>query len=165
MVELVAPEELRQQIEQGIIEEMLDELAARFLGPHKKIYCYRLVDGSCPIRDFLEEQELRVKATYHKQFEKVCIGANLRAERWKPWTEDDGKGCKGLFEYKDISSKTRIMHLMEGNIHVLLFGFSGKKEDKVEPGHVKRAIDMKAEYLARRERIAQRVNSKKGIKK
>lgn len=150
----------------ALVAELMEELDPCFCDPSQKkhIYCYLPMCGGNPSREFLDSQSTKVKATYAKQFEKVCAGAQLRGDRWHPWTEDDGKDCKGLYEYKDISSKTRIMSLVEGNIHVLLFGFSGKKEDKVDPGHVKRAIDMKKEYQARRAQIEARLAKQGGGK-
>jgi hypothetical protein len=141
---------------ENIIEEMLEPLDPKFLGPVKSIYCYLPSAGGCPSREFLETQDMKVQATYAKQFEKVCQGLQLRGDRWHPWNEEDGKGCKGLAEYKDISSKSRVMHVVEGNLHVLLFGFAGKKENKVDRIYVKRAIDLKAEYLSRRDNIRPR---------
>lgn len=141
-------------------EPMIELLDPKFDGPVKSIYCYLPPDQSRPSRDFLNSLETKVQATYAKQFEKTCGGHNLRGERWHGWTEDDGKGCKGIYEYKDNASQTRLLHVVEGPLHVLLFGFGGKKENKIKPGHVLRALAMKAEYEARRDMIEKRLSAK-----
>lgn len=121
-----------------------------YLGPAKSIYCYVLGDGTVPAREFLEESPKRVRAGYAYLFQRMCDGHIMRGYQWRPWTES---GCKGLCEYKHIATQTRIMHVQEGNCHVLLFGFGGKKEDKAPKGVVERAQRMRDEYQARRDSV------------
>jgi hypothetical protein len=138
----------------AIMKEML-EVPALMEGPKKVIYCYRPLAGGVPSREFLEQMiDKEARASYAKQFQKHCQGEFLRGDKWRPWTEDDCKGCSGLYEYKDIQSKSRLMHITEkGHLHVLLFGFTGKKENKVDNEHVQRAKALRDEYKARRAKL------------
>lgn len=98
-------DEVEATIAAAIIEELMEPLTPSLLGPKKSIYCYRPSAGGCPAREFLEGLDRRAKAAYVHLFNVICGGNHLRGEKWHPWTEDDGKGCKGLYEYKDIASK------------------------------------------------------------
>jgi hypothetical protein len=143
----------------AIIAELLEELDRAFLGPRKWIYCYRSPEGDCPAREFLESLPREARASYAKQFQRACSGDRLRGDKWHPWK---GKGDEGLCVYKDIQSKSRLVHITEhGNLHVLLFGFTGKKEDKVDQVHINRARRMRDEYAERRKEIADRLKRKK----
>jgi hypothetical protein len=103
---------------------LLEKLDDAFITAHRKIYCYRRADGSCQVKEFLENATRQTKASFAQLFKVHCQGHRLRGERWKPL-----QNCEGLFEYKDNSTQTRIIHAMEvGKIVILLYGFGGKKE-------------------------------------
>ena len=142
-----------------LIRELLELLDDGFLGPSKWIYCYLDEEGGCPSRRFLDDLNAKAAASYAKSFQYHCQGATLRGDRWRPWTEKD---CRGIYEYKDNPSQTRLIHLVEvGHIHVLLFGFGGKKENKVKNKHVLRAQRMRDEYIERRARILARLKGER----
>ncbi len=139
------------KIEEAIIEELLEVVDRKFLGPVGRIFSYRDSTGAAPAQLFLKGLASGPAASYAASFTRHCIGEFLRGEKHHIWQG-------GLYAYKHIGSKTRIVHTTEaGNIHVLLFGFGGKKENKVDQAHVRRAERMAAEYLGRRNTIEQRV--------
>lgn len=129
--------------------------AARLMGPKKAIYCYLPEEGGCPSREFLDGLTTEARASYAVLMQRRCNGEQLRGETHRKWTD---RGCEGLYEYKDNQTKTRLMHLTDiGQTDILLFGFGGKKEDKVDTMHVKRAMRMRDEYRTRRATIEARV--------
>ncbi len=148
--------QLQQTILEAVVQELLAVLRNSLLGPSKSIYCYRPLEGGNPVRAFLDGLPLEAQASYLKSFEKHCQGHTLRGDKHRPWTED---GCERLFEYKDIQSKTRILHTTDrGNLIVLLYGFGGKNENKVEQRHVNAGQRLRDEYERRRNVIATRVS-------
>jgi hypothetical protein len=139
---------------EDIIKELLRPLDEKYLGPHKFIYCYLPAEGGCPALEFLNSLSTEAKASYAKQFEYHCQGHTIRGEKWRTWGH-------GLYEYKDIPSKSRLMHITEkGNLHILLFGFTGKNENKVDTVHVLRAQRMQREYQTRADAIRKRGKKK-----
>jgi hypothetical protein len=146
---------------QTIVDELLAPLDDAYLGPVKYIYCYLPLAGGCPAREFLDSLPKEARASYAKLFEYHAQGHQIRGDKWRPW--DDG-----MNEYKDNQSKSRLMHITEkGNLIILLFGFTGKNENKVEQVHVNRANRMHSEYKERVARIDARLQaaSKKGGKR
>ena len=134
---------------------MLEPLDRSYLGPRKHIYCYRPQGGGCPAREFLDGLPKEARASYAKLFQRRCQEGQLRGETHRVWKE---KGCEGLYEFKDNQSKTRLMHTTDaGNTDVLLYGFGGKKEDRVDQVHVLAAQRFRDEYRRRRAEIEQRV--------
>lgn len=83
------------------------------------------------------------KGAYGHSFTMFAANGQLRGEKYHPWTE---KGCEALADFKHNGSKSRIMTTwdFEGLV-VLLFGFTGKKENKVDAEHVNRAQRMRDE--------------------
>jgi hypothetical protein len=135
--------------------ELLAPLDPSYLGPMKHIYCYLPEEGGCPAREFLDGLPREARASYAVLFRRRCQIGQLRGDTHRKWTE---KGCEGLFEFKDNQSKTRLMHTTDaGQTDVLLFGFGGKKENKVDQVHVNRAMRLRDEYRRRRTEIERRV--------
>jgi hypothetical protein len=150
-------DELEVQILEAVIGELLRPLDVRLLGPKKFLYCYLPLEGGSPSREFLDALPVEAKGSYAKLFERRVAGHQLRGDRHHPWTE---KGCEGLYEYKDIQTKTRLMHTTDiRHTDVLLFGFGGKKENKVDQVHVNRAQKMRDEYRQRRSAIEGRIRA------
>jgi hypothetical protein len=140
---------VKDEILEEIKRKLLVKLDDEFITAHRKIYCYRSQDGSCQPMEFLNSTTTQARASFAHLFKCHCQGHILRGERWHK-LEDD------LWEYKDNSSQTRIIHAMEeGNVVILLYGFGGKKENKIKPGHIKQALDLKYEYLSRRNEITE----------
>ena len=124
---------MNDEIVKGIISNLLVKLDDEFITQCKKIYCYCRADGSVPAKEFLDAVDARTKAAYVQMFRTHCQGHRLRGEKWKPL-----QNCEGLFEYKDNGTQTRIIHAFEiGSLVILLYGFGGKKENKIEKGHIK----------------------------
>ena len=118
------------------------------MGPKKFIYCYVPEGGECPSREFLDSLPREAKASYATSFERRCAGHFIRGEQHRVWTD---KHCEGIYEFKDNQSKTRIIHITDvGNTDILLFGFGGKKENKVDQAHVNTARRLRDEYHRRR---------------
>ena len=141
---------LREQI----IKELLEPFAKRFLGPKRWIYCYKKQDGGVPARTFLEQLEDKVFARYARSFLMVVDGMQhkLRGVNWHKLA-----GYPKLYEFKDISSQTRLIHTTDdGGLFILLYGLFGKNEDKIEKGHLLRAQSLCDEYLGRRAKIEKR---------
>ncbi len=144
----------------AIVAELLEELDAAFLGPAHRIYCYRAADGTVPAREFLEEIGDEPAGSYAKSFQKRAGGHQIPGEKWRKWTEPD---CEGLFEFKDIQSKSRILHTTDrGSLTILLYGFTGKKENKVDQVHVNVGKRLRDEYRARRDLIEKRITARFG---
>ncbi len=147
-------DEFEQLLRNAIAEEMLCPLDAKFLGPKKWVYCYR-PPGQCgyPARTFLDSLPMARQGAYAVSFQKHCLGFQLRGEKWHPLD-----GHEGLYEYKDIESKSRIIHTTDKwQWHVLLFGFGRKKEKKIDPGQILQAEAMRDEYRQRRAAIEARL--------
>jgi hypothetical protein len=73
-----------------------------------------------------------------------------------------GRDYEGIAEYKDIQSKSRLVHTTEqGNLHILLFGFTGKKENRTEARYESYAVRLRDEFRARRDAIKQRLERRK----
>jgi hypothetical protein len=143
------------QVLEAVKRELLRTLDRRYLGPKKFIYCYLPEDGGCPAREFLDSLSNEAQASYATSFERRSAGHQIRGDKHRVWTE---KGCEGLHEFKDNQSKTRVVHITDvGQTDVLLFGFGGKKEDKVDLAHVNRAQRLRDEYRRRRAVIEARV--------
>jgi hypothetical protein len=138
-----------------IKETMLEVLDRKlFLGPRKFFFCYRPAGWPssrlAPAREFLDSLSDEVKASYAVQFRRHCDGDVVRGDKHHPWWPTDSK-CEGISAYKDISSKTRVVHITDReHLQILLFGFSGKKEDDVETCHVVAAKRWRDEYRQRR---------------
>lgn len=132
-----------------VLAELTEPFDPSLLGPQRRIHCYRTRDGRLPAREFLESLPREARASYAKSFEKYCQGHQLRGEKHHVWTE---KGCEGLGKYEGIPSKSRVLHVFDrfGTV-VLLFGFGGKKEDKVAQHHVNEAQRLRDEYRRRRD--------------
>ncbi|MCK6683538.1 MAG: hypothetical protein L6R30_14110, partial [Thermoanaerobaculia bacterium] len=140
-----------------IKETLLRVVSDAYLGPEKHIYAYVDNSGHSLAMQFLEEIPKRSRAKYAHMFEchaKVGL-SGLRREQHRKLT---GRGQDDLFEYKDISGKSRLVHTLErGNLHVLLYGFTGKNEDDPDPGQILRAIRVRDEYFRRKEEIEKEV--------
>jgi hypothetical protein len=137
-------------LREATLRGLLEPLDARFLGPKAFIYCYarpKSIEPGVPARAFLDSLPDEAAASYAKSFEKHCAGLILRGEKHRPWTE---KNCKDLYEYKDIQSKSRVVHVYEpGFVEVLLFGFGGKNENKVDEEQISLAKRLRDEFRAR----------------
>jgi hypothetical protein len=141
-------------LSEAIIRNLLEPLDPVFLGPNRYFYCYLPLAGGCPAREFLDSLNDETQASYAKLFEYHCQGHQLRGEKWRPWTD-------GLYEYKDNPSKSRLMHITErGNLVILLYGFTGKKENKVDQIHVNQTKRLQEEYKTRVEAIKQKQRKK-----
>lgn len=151
----------------AIVRELLRELSPRFLGPRGSVWCYRPKDGGCPSKDFLDGLPTEASASYAVSFTRWCQGQLLRGDKWhrldeKRYGKQESLRNRGLCEYKDIQSKSRVIHIEEqGFRHVLLFGFDGKNENSIDKVHINRARRLRDEYLERREEIRKRLEGKK----
>ena len=142
-------------VTQAIIKQLLVALNVTLLGPKKHFYCYLPQKGGCPAREFLDSRSDEAKAQYLKLFTYHREGHILRGDKWKELTD-------GIYEYKNNSDKSRLLYVpARSGLHVLLLGFGGKKENKVEPGHVGRAKEMRNEYEARAKIIENSFNKGK----
>lgn len=146
----------------AIVAELLEVLDPTLLGPAHHIYCYRAADGTVPAREFLDAIGDEPAGSYAKSFQKRCGGHQIPGEKWRKWTEPD---CEGLFEFKDIQSKSRLLHTTDrGSLTILLYGFTGKKENKVDQVHVNAGKRLRDEYRTRRTAIERRLLQQTGSK-
>lgn len=141
----------REILIERIRSELMQEIDKAFLGPKRFIYAYRDTLEQCPAQQFWDSLPSAAAASYLALFHAYCDGCQLRGEKHKPLGND-------LYEFKHIQSKSRIIHVtdLEGTC-VLLFGFSGKKENKIDREHILRAEHMRDEYLNRRKLIEDKV--------
>lgn len=161
----VTEAEIMAKVEAAIIEELLKAVdEQKYIGPKARIYFYRETKDNCPAEAFLNRLQKASRASYGVAFTRHCNGERVRGEQHRIW-----EGYDSLWEYKHNPSQTRLIHTMDkGNVYVLLFGFDGKKEDRVDQIHVNRAIRMQEEYKRRRDAIETRVRQaygKGGIKR
>jgi len=138
---------------------MLLEVDASLLGPGKFLYFYRPPSvgrgDSPPARTFLDSLPKARQAAYAKLFQMHAQGVQLRGEKHHPLD-----GYEGLYEYKDIESKSRLIHVTDKwHFVVLLFGFTGKKENKIDQVHINEAERLRDEYRARRSVIEKRITA------
>jgi hypothetical protein len=144
------------------LETLTRLLDPAFDGPYFRIRCYVTVAGRCPAREFLDSLSKEAAASYAKSFQKHCQGHQIRGDKHRVWTEI---GCAGLAEYKDIPSKTRILHVFDrARTVILLFGFGGKKEDKVPAFQVNEARRLRDEYHRRRDDLLRQFRKRRGGK-
>jgi hypothetical protein len=154
-------DEFDRLLREAIIEELLCPLDSKFLGPVRFIYCYRPpqapgIGPMPPARTFLDALPKSRQAAYAVSFEKHAQGHQLRGEKHHLLA-----GHEGLYEYKDIESKSRLIHTTDKwQLVVLLFGFTGKKENKIDQVHVNESERMRDEYRSRRASIEQKLKQK-----
>jgi hypothetical protein len=143
-------------IRAAVIREVLEPYKDVLVGGRVSIYCYRPLDGGCPAKEFLEETLTgSIQGAYDVLFTRHFNGEQNRGEKHHVWTETD---CDGLAAYKHNGSKTRIVHTTaKGGLYVLLFGFEGKKENKIETIHIERAKRMQSEFRGRYAEVEARV--------
>ena len=151
-------DEIDRELFDRALHAVAEPLDSSLQGPAKRILCYRTKDGRVPARELLDSLPKEAQASYAKSFQKHCLGHVLRGDKHRMWTQKD---CKALAEYKDIQSKSRIIHVFDRfNTVVLLYGFTGKKEDKVPDYHVNQAKRLRDEYRERRDAAIAGLTSK-----
>ncbi len=111
------------------------------------VYFYRKEDGSCPVVEFLDSLETKLRA---KVFGGISLlkqnGARLR----EPCSKSVGDG---LFELrtKQGSDITRVLYFFfDGKEIVMTNGFV-KKTQKTPPSELLTAKKFRADYLSRKE--------------
>lgn len=115
------------------------------------LYFYVAADGSVPAKTFLEDLADEPAASFTVLFTRRCHGEFMRGTQHHRWEDED------IYHYKDNQSKSRIFSITEpGFVEILLFGYTGKKEDRIDPEHILRAQRLRDEYLRRRFAIAKR---------
>ena len=70
-------------------------------------------------------------------FQEYCKGTMLRGNQWKPLTYEKYR----MFEFKDNASQSRVLGVSVSykvgtenrSVDILLVGFGGKKEKKIDP--------------------------------
>ena len=144
--------EAKLKLKLAIIKEMLIPVATQ--GTGKQIFLYKTPDDTVPAQDFLKNLKNHkskvMRGAYNKyyQFFKMhSDGFTLTGEKWH-LLEDNTLG-----EYKHHKSQTRLFHLTDERMYVVLDGITGKKENKLKAGDVKRVADMRLEYLERRAKL------------
>ncbi len=143
----------------ALLEAIRKELLGKCVhtGTHRQIYFYRCPDEICPADEFLTGDEIDdiAKGAYGTSFTMLAATGSLRGDKYHQWTET---GCDKLADFKHNGSKSRIMCTWDfKGLVVLLFGFTGKKENKVDNVHVNRAKNMRDEYFQRRAAIVTRL--------
>jgi hypothetical protein len=118
-----------------------------FSGPSWKwaLYFYVSPDGSAPARTFLDELPDVVAAAYAVKFTRRCRGEQMRWEQHHRWEDEE------IYHYKDNSSQSRLFTITQpGFVEVLLFGYVGKKENRMEREHTERAKRLRDDYMRRK---------------
>jgi len=153
-------DEFDRLLREAIIEELLCPLDSKFLGPVRFIYCYRPpqapgIGPMPPARTFLDALPKSRQAAYAVSFEKHAQGHHCGREAPPP-----GR-ARGSVRVQDIESKSRLIHTTDKwQLVVLLFGFTGKKENKIDQVHVNESERMRDEYRSRRASIEQKLKQK-----
>jgi len=129
-----------------------------FSGPRFKwnLYFYVASNGSVPAEEFLDSLPDEPAASYTVLFTRRCNGEFMRGTQHHRWEDED------IYHYKDNQSKSRIFSITEpGFVEILLFGFTGKKEDEIDREKILRAQSMRSDYLRRRADVAKRGGPRK----
>jgi hypothetical protein len=139
----------------------MEELVRLVVPRGTKLAVFALVRANaCKATDFLDTVDgagpPRVKARYLRLFQKLANGAALDAKtEGHPLDpkKPPGEKAKGIFEFKDIKSKTRMFAFQAQIGYVVTHGMIGKKEDKLPTVEVERADSDRRWY---EEQLAQR---------
>lgn len=141
----------------SMVAEELDPQLVK--GPGFRIFCYKTMDGKAPAREFLELLPKVAQASYATSFKKHCYGHTIRGDKHRVWKDI---GCERLAEYKDIPSKTRIVHVFDVfKTVVLLYGIEGKKEDRIPEYHINEARRRRDDYISRLSAAIDRLRERK----
>lgn len=138
-------------------------------GPMAFIYAYvpadRPDDLALSFLEALKAKEPARYAAYLTGMRMVGLKGYSRDEKWHmldPNRPPKGiaKNSKGvpygfddIGEFKNIAHKSRIFHLREGKLFVLLTAYRGKKEDDLTADALNPAIYMRERFLMQRQAL------------
>jgi len=147
-----------------VLEPSDDVCFLIYQGPLRLIVAYRSRIGDVPVREFLENSDVCAKARYMLKFKKMCENGPLRGDEFRTLKVKQHKEAKGLSEFKDISSKSRILAVNDGERSqlVLLHGFTGKKEDDIKAQEILMADRYRRDYESRVAHVYVRIDAAHG---
>jgi hypothetical protein len=121
-------------------------------GRCRTIYAYRGVDGQAPALQFLGSLPEEVRARYVLHFKDMCENGQVGGKFGHTLASKNHKDCRGLGEFKDNQSQTRVLYFTEGSPGALMLshGFGGKKEDQLSETEIARAKRTRDEYATRK---------------
>lgn len=125
----------------------------------ERLKIYALVrSGQCTVRAWLETIDgrmgkkkdrdgQRIKARYLRYFTQLANAGHCNAEHMLDSNKPPGVAAKGIYEFRDIESKTRILAFQAQPGMVLANAVEGKKEDKLSETEINRADEARRWYL------------------
>lgn len=105
-------------------------------GLHGSVIYARLPDGTSPSREFFNSLSIGERTKFLSIFSSLLNNATLRHNNRQQFRQVEGE----LFEFKRNDLQMRIFAFRAGKVWYLIRGLSGKKEDALPPGEVKRAL-------------------------
>lgn len=113
-----------------------------FRGRYGEVRFARLPDGTCPSKDFFENlpesSRAKAEAKFMSLFKYITSDPSLQLRNRTQFKVVEGD----LFEFKRNDLQMRLFAFRDSKIWYLLCGLTGKKENELPPGEVRRALDL-----------------------
>jgi hypothetical protein len=107
-----------------------------FTGRYGEVRCAKMSDGSSPSRDFCQKLRPKDLISFQTLFRCITDDPKLQIPSRELFSQIEGQ----LWEFKRSGKKKmRIFTFRDRHVWWLVYGISGKKEDEIDPGEVKRA--------------------------
>jgi hypothetical protein len=107
-----------------------------FRGRYGEVRFARLPDGTCPSKDFFEKLPRSSQAKFMSLFNSITSDSSLRLLNRTQFKVVEGN----LFEFKRNDLQMRLFAFRDSKTWYLLCGLTGKKENELPPGEVRRAL-------------------------
>lgn len=141
-------------------DELTEEI---YQGTQVAIAAYVLPDGTAPVKVALEEwvnspHKAKQAAARHfsTNMKKRADGEVLPHKFFhlldgtEPPKDSAWAKSGRLVNFKDNSSQSRILGFIDGKNLIVHYVVTGKNEDEIDPGDIKRAKDRRDEYFRRK---------------
>ena len=101
-------------------------------GDRRIIVAYVSVDGTCPVKDFLDGLDPSAQQRYAVHFRSMCDHGQLHGKYHHQWDSKKDKNAKDFSCFKDNQTQTRIPCFPSGEPKelVLTHGFWWKKRER-----------------------------------
>lgn len=106
------------------------------------VYYYQEADGTCPVREFLREQPVRVRAQAEARVELLAVRGH---QLHRPHCEYLGNDLYEL-RWRTGTVQYRILYFFHGRVAVILT-HALTKEDKIPAADVARAVRRRQHFI------------------
>lgn len=116
------------------------ESGSRYLvhkGQYGCVEFARMPDGTVPAGEFWSQLSEGQKAKFLSLFARIASDPHLRLNNRQQFKQVEGD----LYEFKRNDIQMRVFAFRHGSRWLLVWGFVGKKENKLPAGEVARALD------------------------